>query len=225
VTDERIIVRVPLEPFDDLLVDVDLFEAIRGFHGEYAGSDEIGPVYDALESDRLRLRALSPLHFLTVESEQQLWDSRFIASHGNATVPHQKLVALARLYLESLGKIVCVQGASGCAYAGGFADACVPGEEYFVECGSMRPNKPREAMRRGQTLLLLPYENAVKLSDVELDRVVDRPPQLSFHGLRDPKEDDDTSSLLRWIRKDYVQLAFELRPTPPPSAPSASAPR
>jgi len=184
-----------LEPFGDVRIDVDLYESICNFFSNQARLPDIEPLFEWIARGDVRLRAISPLHCLPEDCQPNLFDSLFLETYGGTgKLPHKQLIAIARLYLESLGKKVCVQGASACTYGGGWADACVPGEKYFVECGSLRTDKPIRAMMYGETLLVLPYTRIDELPEETLREILSRPPKIFDGFLPD------------------LPLAFELRP-------------
>lgn len=103
------------------------------------------------------LRVLAPELLLSKDERALLRDEQFI-DEGQGTMAHRRLIALAWLYLRKIGNSnACRRGDSSCTYAGGWADACVPDGNYFVECGTLTDRKPFDAMIGGDNLLIIPY--------------------------------------------------------------------
>jgi hypothetical protein len=148
-----------IEPIGDP-IDVVLERVVQTFRGTRL---QVADVEAWIDQGKVSLRVLAPKSFLSVDDLALLRDHDLVDAIEGGTYGHKRLIALAWLYLLKIGKNnACRSGASRCEYAGGWADACVPGESYFVECGTMRDNKIREAMLAGQTLLVVPYPTDVE---------------------------------------------------------------
>jgi len=171
------------------------------------------PIFDWIDSGDVELRAISLVHHLSPESQRLLKDPQFVAAHGGGTSGHQALIALVRLYFEAIGKDACFRGNSGCAYAGGWADACIPEGRYFVECGSMRSDKPILALSSRETILLVPYDAGCEFPDGVVDALVAREPAPDcFPSRMAERVESESPGHTVWLKMAWSKLAYELRP-------------
>jgi hypothetical protein len=145
-----------IEPFGErATIDVVVAEVLNDGPGYDPAPDYYAaPLADTIDNGDVVLRVLSMPHVVPQEELELLDDDRFLANFSGRTRKHREL-CLSIAY--ALNKKARVDGASGCAYSGGWADVCAEDGSLFVECGTLNPAKPLRAAEAGDALLIIPY--------------------------------------------------------------------
>jgi DNA invertase Pin-like site-specific DNA recombinase len=152
----RRFIRRQVIPCEDAEIDVDLYDVIVPFGDGVARDTSIEPLFDWIESGEVALKVVSLKHRMPERWRDRL---RQLRPECSGKEQHQKLCAMAYLYLEGKGKKpFAVTGTSGRgSYGGGIADVVAADGSLYVECGSIGERKVLEAMLAGDRVMVIPY--------------------------------------------------------------------
>lgn len=207
----------PVLPLGDVTIEVDLHHVVTAYGfgpvQDEAPCWEVAPLASWIGDGLVKLYVVSLQHVIPADvlaaGLPPLLDARLGGSGG---ADHQRLAALAALYLEYvLGKRCIASGDSRCAYAGGWADVVAEDESIVVECGTISGEmRTAKAMMAGETLALLPYSYDGDVPPAVLDRF-DPPCAASCSE----DEDERNARELQNDGRALQDILFILRPTQP----------
>lgn len=143
--------RRPVEPFDDVAVNVDLHDMLQEGRGRSpAPYCHVLPLADWIEDEWIRLRVVSVPHAMSPDFLAHVDAGKMSEHMMSGGTDHRRLCALAAAYLIAVGKKPLVSGTSDCSYAGGWADVAAQDGSLYVECGTLSDTyKPIAAMLHG----------------------------------------------------------------------------
>jgi len=209
--------RRPVLPFDGIEVHVDLQEMITSGRAEdQAPYEDVAPLGEWIDRGEVDLLVVSPYHVVPRRYLGLLRDAAFLVKMSGGE-KHRPLCALAALYLHVLGKRVRASGDSACSYAGGWADVCAIDGSMFVECGTLNPQKPVQAMLAGQSLMVLPYTLGCAATSPDVIARLDPFPERCVEDFDDspPRDPDLRRKCVALMQLARIRLGFIFVPRRP----------